>query len=196
MAADTQNLVRCKGLSLPNLELLLAPPVGSGLKRLGLLGSSIISDDNIGSITAACPNLRHLDLSWCTISDRGLAKVNGKRLPKLHTIHLKGCQIITDEGVRRLVKTVGRNLRLLDLFGCHALTDAAVRAIVDRCSRLVDLTLAECPLVSDASLGRAAGRLGALERLDLRGCKMVRPLRDPSASPPHPFDPPGCPGRP
>lgn len=68
----------------------------------------------------------------------------------LHYVHLGHCQLITDEGVKRLVNQCNR-IRYIDLGCCTNLTDDSVKRLA-QLPKLKRIGLVKCTNISDESV--------------------------------------------
>uniref|UniRef100_L7M692 Putative f-box and leucine-rich repeat protein 14 n=1 Tax=Rhipicephalus pulchellus TaxID=72859 RepID=L7M692_RHIPC len=125
------------------------------LEELNLSHNKAVDDVVIGAICAGCTKLRFLDVSACSggitdvalnhlsrcsglrqlklnylgrITDSGLGSLSDQGL--LHSVELRGCRWVSDEGVLILVEQC-HDLRLLDVSGCERVTNAAVTGAMD-----------------------------------------------------------------
>ena len=101
-----------------------------------------------------------------------LIMFSGERFSELRTLHLWGCDNITDAGLTE----VGRgcpNLQTLNLRGCRNITDTSVMKVARRCSNLQTLILAQCSIITDASLLEVARRCSNLQILNLNSCSNI-----------------------
>jgi hypothetical protein len=92
------------------------------ITALDLEGSRALGDDGVRHL-ARLPQLKHLNLMGCGITDRGLEVL--RRLPALETLVLTWTQI-TDAGAAHLAAC--ENLRRVDLSGTQS-GDGAIRAL-------------------------------------------------------------------
>lgn len=94
--------------------------------RLDLEGSRQLTDDGLAAL-ARMPQLRELDLSGCTITDRGLAVL--RSLPGLRRFDLRWHGGISDAGIAHLAAC--HLLESVDLMG-SATGDGAIRALAGK----------------------------------------------------------------
>jgi hypothetical protein len=146
----------------PQLECLFVPYASikvvssvyaTNCKRLKHLNLhySIITDVEIGKLSAGCKSLITLDLTGCArITDAAVfALVAGCK--SLAALELAGCTQITDAAVYALAAGC-KNLTALNLTGCIRISDAAIFDLVAGCKELTDLNLTGCAQISDATI--------------------------------------------
>uniref|UniRef100_A0A182JPX9 F-box domain-containing protein n=1 Tax=Anopheles christyi TaxID=43041 RepID=A0A182JPX9_9DIPT len=112
-------------------------------------------------------NLVHLDLtSSLGITDEVMELIT-TCLPKLKTLKLRRCILVTDEGIMNIVNLV--NLEVLDLSNCYRISDHAMyRGVIGRkVKNLHELYLCELPTLSDYSLIQVTLNYEMLQVLDL-----------------------------
>jgi F-box/leucine-rich repeat protein 14 len=137
-----------------------------GLRSLGRLGAlealCLRACDNIGDrglahLAEASVRLNSLDVSFCAVSDTGLAHIAGG-LFSLRQLAVVGCCRITDEGLCRVAKTL-LDLDTLSVGQCVRLSDRSLEAMAAHLRHLRRLDLYGCPRISAAGVAglRAAG---------------------------------------
>lgn len=133
---------------------------GMPIHSLTLAGIGV-SDSKLSEVVLDLPNLRHLFLTECPVTDTGLAALEG--LPRLEKLSLLDCRNIDGSGLGVLV---GAPLTDLSLSGCTGVNDAGLGALVGLL--LSRLNLEGCRLITNNGI-RAIRDL-PLARLSLRGC--------------------------
>ncbi|XP_053676145.1 dynein regulatory complex subunit 6-like [Anopheles nili] len=112
-------------------------------------------------------NLVHLDLtSSLGITDEVMELIT-TCLPKLKTLKLRRCILVTDEGIMNIVNL--DQLEVLDLSNCYRISDHAMyRGVIGRkVKNLKELYLCELPTLSDYSLIQVTLNYEMLQILDL-----------------------------
>jgi hypothetical protein len=94
------------------------------------------NDELARELLKVSPNLTVLDCAGCVwLTDATLA-VCAQCCPRLETVVLDHCPMVTGEGVRALLVTHGAKLRKIGLAGCHPLGDDTLLAIAEHCPLL------------------------------------------------------------
>ena len=135
--------------------------INIGATQFDLSHFKYLTDDVLALLP---PNLEHLDLNGCNITDAGLALL--PHFTKLHTLDLSGCKNITNAGLAHLQKFT--NLEHLDLNGCN-ITDAGLRYLQDL--PLETLVLSFCSNITDAGIAHL--QVLPLQNLDLSYCRNI-----------------------
>ncbi|XP_055590692.1 uncharacterized protein LOC129742775 [Uranotaenia lowii] len=111
--------------------------------------------------------LEHLDLtSSLGITDEIMDLIINC-LPRLRTLKVRRCILLTDEGIMNIVKL--ENLEVLDLSNCEKISDKAMfNGVVGRkIKRLKELYLCELPYLSDYTLIQVTLNFSMIQILDL-----------------------------
>jgi len=150
--------------------------------------------DNVPAYLRQITSLTSLQFRECDhFTHEGLAAVVS--LPSLSSLIINECRVINDRSLRELSKATG--LTKLNLMCCHEITNSGLSCLSNLDSltslnlstcmqitssrlgvlfksliRLVDLTLAECPGLTDDCLSSFA-TLTSLTSLDLGGCENI-----------------------
>ncbi|CAH8452297.1 unnamed protein product [Schistosoma turkestanicum] len=174
-----------QSISGKNLKRLLISNInsfdGSGL-------SNIIPDDNAsrryskvkihrapklhsGLLENNSLNLREIAIVDCIkVTDNLLQHLIP--LPYLTVLKLSGCESLTDHGIKLLTDGIyAENLKELYLARCHKLTDKAIHTMSVRLLNLAYLSLASCPLISDAAF-ELLGQVQKLWQINLNSTKL------------------------
>lgn len=121
----------------------------------------------------ACTGLQTLALAQCTRVDDALAAYMAKHRA-LTDLSLRGCDLITDQGAKALVR--GRApLRALVLAGCGPrVTDAALMALSEGpvAASLRRLDLAGCSSITSTGVGWLADKCPAMQTLNVLRCRV------------------------
>ena len=111
----------CYSLTDTGIKLLAGL---SSLKSLQLDNMRGVTDLGVFQVVIGCPNLIHLDLCGCSITDLTLICL-GTGLRRLRDLGLVGCELLTDNGIRFLL--IGcPDLTEVDIDGCYGLTHAGI----------------------------------------------------------------------
>ena len=96
-----------------------------------------------------------LSLSYWPFDDADLSGVvatSTNCCKNIHTLLLRRCNKISDEGVSQLLMKCSQQLQHLDLAGCQNLTDATCHVIAEYNPRLLTIDLSGCCQLSDKGL--------------------------------------------
>ncbi|XP_058836353.1 F-box/LRR-repeat protein fbxl-1-like isoform X2 [Topomyia yanbarensis] len=119
------------------------------------------------SFLTSQPNLIHLDLSSSLGVTDEIMELITSCLPKLKTLKLRRCILITDEGIMDIVKL--EHLEVLDLSNCEKISDRAMfNGVIGRkMKQLKELYLCDLPGLSDYSLIQVTLNFELIQILDL-----------------------------
>ncbi|GBG33580.1 F-box/LRR-repeat protein 2 [Hondaea fermentalgiana] len=112
------------------------------IRSLDLTDCISTSDEVLKVISAMCPNLQNLNLSFCVdITDKGLWYFRYNRCITLGSVVLDGCIEITNEGVGHVIKSSKRSLWRLSLRDLPRLQVEVLDDIAKYCTALRSLNL-------------------------------------------------------
>ncbi|XP_072026719.1 uncharacterized protein [Amphiura filiformis] len=128
-------------------------------------------------------NLKHLPLSITTLVLGGL-QVDGEqlqeaiaRLPKLEDLQLCGINTLDDDSIKKIFKSVGKQLTNVDMSGCRqSLDDHTLRHIVNYCTELEHICLTYCANLKGTSLlemFQDKKRAQQVVEIRLSGCREI-----------------------
>eukprot|EP00898_Chlorokybus_atmophyticus_P008087 jgi/Chlat1/827/Chrsp104S01171 len=123
------------------------------------------------SLTAAYPRLRHITLSYSTMSDAAL-KCIASRCRSLERITITRTKGLTSSGLLALVEG-GAKLDALQLDGCVGVTSEVLHAIAKHLPHLQLLSIANCQDVTDDGVEGVAAGCHKLRELSLEGCNTI-----------------------
>ncbi|OCT49801.1 cyclic nucleotide-binding domain-containing protein [Cladophialophora carrionii] len=105
---------------------------GSGLRQLDLSFCCALSDTATEVLALGCPNLTHLNLSFCgsAVSDPSLRSI-GLHLTSLRELAVRGCVRVTGLGVQSVVEGC-QKLKLFDVSQCKNLQPWLVSGGIER----------------------------------------------------------------
>lgn len=138
------------------------------LKTLRLGYCKGVTNDCLQNISAACPDIINLDLSYCNNPNftlDGLQEVIG-RWEELTVLNLRGINSFTNQSISH------PNLQTLNLSWCKYMQDEALEGIAIGCPRLSSIDLAWCSKVTGSAVHRLAQRSQSLRTFNLRGCRV------------------------
>lgn len=109
-----------------------------------------IGDVQLFNVVQQCPYLERVVLSGVPdTSDKTIVTL-AEQAVDLESIDITGCSQVTDVGVMELVTQ--SPLQSVKVNGVTGLTDPSISAIAKSCARLVELELADLPLISPISV--------------------------------------------
>ncbi|XP_020592639.1 EIN3-binding F-box protein 1-like [Phalaenopsis equestris] len=124
------NLEGCVSVSDASISALVKVH-GTSLKFLNLYGCKAITDKSLFSISAYCSVLNDLDVSWCSISDFGVAAIASAEQLNLQTLSLAGCTGITKKSLSFLEK-MKESLKWLNLQQCKLINSRVVGSLEEK----------------------------------------------------------------
>ncbi|KAI8333957.1 hypothetical protein BC941DRAFT_108617 [Chlamydoabsidia padenii] len=115
-----------------------------------------ISTPSIACFLQHATRLTLLDLSGLDSVKNSTLQVIGQYLPFLEKLNLSWCKNITGQGLQQLVMDGGQchSLTLLKLNGVALIDETTLGHLADHSPKLRQLSLASCPGLTDAALGR------------------------------------------
>lgn len=128
---------------------LIAPRYGSHLTTLLLAGCEDITIASLSQLVLHCRQVEHLDLSGCNMTNTGVSLI-AFHFPHLHTLSLRKCQNINDEGLLDIPRHLTGLVRL-NLSGT-SVSDNVLRELAVHCPLLKELELTDCKLVTKAGV--------------------------------------------
>ena len=134
----------------------------------GTWSQYVLSPNGLAKYIMAKGSSGTLNLSYWPFDDADLSGVvatSTNCCKNIHTLLLRRCNKISDEGVSQLLMKCSQQLRHLDLAGCRNLTDSTCNVIAEHNPRLQTIDLSGCCQLSDKGLCAL-----------LRGCKHVEKI--------------------
>ncbi|XP_054752126.2 F-box/LRR-repeat protein 7-like [Lytechinus pictus] len=142
------------------------------LRHLDMSDCSLLDDNGLRTIATNCPTLVNLYLRRCIgVTDIGVQYVTTQCL-MLKEVSLSDCPRVTDCAMRELAK-LEYHLRYLSVAKCELVTDMGVYAIAKHCYKLRYLNVRGCVLVSDKSLEALSRGCSRLRSLDAGKCPLI-----------------------
>ncbi|XP_043201525.1 F-box/LRR-repeat protein 2-like [Amphibalanus amphitrite] len=156
------------------------PALGSlhDLMRLKIRRGNQLSAAALGRLFDGqnMPHLLHLDLSECSNLDDSTVEALTANCPLLTFLALSWCWDVTDAGLERIVTRL-RFMRVMDLIGLVRITGQCFRLIPERLPELRYLNLEQCSDVQDVVVERVVRQRPQLQALDYYGDRVVpRPV--------------------
>ena len=118
------------------------------------------------------PKLETLNLAYCSLITDASVLAVASGCSNLQSLNLFLCRNITDASVLEVARQCS-NLQSLNLFYCDKITDASVLEVARGCSKLHTLNLANCANITDASVLEVAEKCSNLHTLDLADCENI-----------------------
>jgi hypothetical protein len=170
-------------------------------RGLSLLESITIQNSSadqysIHAVVNFLPQLRKLDLSFCTKVADTLVRAVARTHPHLQSMNLMGCWRVTDRGLMGLSRFC-KQLKTVSLFEMDSISDVGVRVLCNGCPMLEDVDVGACLQLSDeafeslaslkhlkhlsafstsvtaSGLQQLCAHACSLETLDLTGCRLL-----------------------
>eukprot|EP01034_Spumella_vulgaris_P031849 gene31849-39339_t len=132
---DIHGLTRITNMAMPTMA-----EEHLNLEHFDISECNLIGDTGVVRILTSCTNLQHINLSGTNITDESLNAC--MFCPKLHTIKLIDCDVITDTGMCRMVGGCPL-LKSVDLYGCSGLTDLTLLLMIRICSCLSEVDIGD-----------------------------------------------------
>ncbi|CAG8617995.1 10355_t:CDS:2 [Diversispora eburnea] len=157
------NFNNCKKLT----DITIHALVGSylDLRELDLSDCKRITDIGIRQI-AQCRNLEHLALNYLKFLSDEMICIIVQSYPSISYLNLKFCNI-TDTAVEAVTQSC-RNIEYLNFYGSKSITDKSISKLAKICSKVRDLELGFCELITDIAIKDIAHRLFDLKYLGLK----------------------------
>lgn len=172
--ADNAN-IQINDTAFTHSSLLQQHPSYQQLRLVDFTGISLISDISIDILVQAAPKIRSLVLNKCSlITDHGVLSIS-KLGRYLHFLHLGHCSNITDASIQRLALVCPR-LRYLDMASCINVTDVSIVELSKHLPKLKRIGLVKCSRITDAaiqSLANNARITNSIERIHLSFCSRL-----------------------
>lgn len=132
-----------------------------------------VTDAGILSLVGGCQRLESLDVSWCNkLTDAALKFFGERPLSCLKNLDLSLCTLVTDNGVKSLVKGCPL-LRTLSLYACKNISDVALRATAAACPSLVCIKLSLCEKITNDGIISIAKNCPGLKNINLSLCEKL-----------------------
>ncbi|XP_072327431.1 F-box and leucine-rich repeat protein 13 isoform X1 [Scyliorhinus torazame] len=164
--------------NLTTISFLASPHVSDAAikalvhgKRIGKIkieGNQHISDASFKIISKTCPNLNHIYVSDCPrITDSSLKSLS--TLKNVVVLNFSDCIRITDSGVRSFLEGPSASkIKELNLSNCILISDLSLLKVVQRCQSLTHLRLRYCGRLTDSGI-EWLGNMPTLITIDLTG---------------------------
>ncbi|XP_022833206.1 S-phase kinase-associated protein 2 isoform X2 [Spodoptera litura] len=154
----------------------------TNLETLNLTMAFGLKTEGFNSLFEGCTNLLALNLGWCGISEESLNALVEKAPERLQRLNLGGVRTLTDNLLDRLVERCSRLLEL-DVSDCGLLTINSISSFM-KLQRLEHLAVNRCYSIPVNSLTRLS-RMPHLQYLDVWGLLQNHCLASFRATMPH-----------
>ncbi|RWS13749.1 F-box/LRR-repeat protein 7-like protein, partial [Dinothrombium tinctorium] len=165
------NLNGCQNLT--DKGLLLIARKCTELKHLYLRGCINITDLGLNEILTNCALVETLDLTAAFN-----VKLNTTRLPQippnLHRLNLSLCHYVDDYTLKIFTKLYGAQITHLYLRRCPLISDHFAKCLVTYCPSLREISLNDCPQLTDYFCYELSLKLGShLRYISLAKCERI-----------------------
>ncbi|KAM8892103.1 F-box and leucine-rich repeat protein 13 isoform 2-T2 [Spinachia spinachia] len=141
------------------------------LKTFRTEGNNQLTDCGWKTLCSSSPGLRTLQAAECCgMTDSTLKSVGD--LQNLHSLDISLCNRVSDAGIEYLIEgSSSTKLRELNVSCCSLITDTSVMRIAQRLCKLYQLNLSYCERLTDVSLEWLSG--SSICSLDISGCDIM-----------------------
>lgn len=163
------NVADCVRIQDTGVRQIVEGPSGAKLKELNLTNCVRVSDVTLLRIAQRCHNLVYASFCYCEHVTDAGVELLGT-LPSLMSLDLSGCNI-QDQGVAAL----GNNPRFRDitLAECPNITDLGLQKMCQQCRQLENFDVSHCKGLTDNAIKNLAFCCRLLRTLNLAGCNKL-----------------------
>lgn len=163
------NVADCVRIQDAGVRQIVEGPSGAKMKELNLTNCVRVSDVTLLRIAQRCHNLVYASFCYCEHVTDAGVELLGT-LPSLTSLDLSGCNI-QDQGVAAL----GNNSKFRDitLAECPNITDLGLQKMCQRCRQLENLNVSHCEGLTDNAIKNLAFCCRLLRTLNLAGCNKL-----------------------
>ena len=154
----------------------------NNLTTLNLRGCKNINDDCIILITSNSPNLKNLDISYCSgVTNRGIEEMARNLNLQLLSLSIEVFDTgglgssdneRTDEAIIELAKYC-HNIESLDISSNWNITDRGISELVHNCSKIKKFNIGGCSRITSTAVVEIAHHLTDLQCFKIVGCKLI-----------------------
>jgi len=165
------SLRRCSGVDDSTLCLGLGWVSSPELQSLNL-SFTAITDESLWYL-AHLPKLTMLNISWCNVTDSGIACL---RTLALRHLDITGCDKLTNTAIMHLAASHGERLVGLHAGSCHLLSARALSHLAESCTHLEELNFCDTKLDFDFNcppLWRQLMTNNSFTSLNFRGTRVT-----------------------
>jgi len=158
--------VEATAVTNSGLSTVATSSIAPTLRKLGVSGCKVISDQGIMEIASKCPGLVSIGIAHCPlITDKGVEAI-ARCCPNLELLSLSGNERVTDSSILVLAQLCC-HLRWLGCRDCNKITDTSLVQVAGQCPGLEHLSVCSCIGVTDVTLGILAKHCPMLKTLEL-----------------------------
>lgn len=163
------NVADCVRIQDTGVRQIVEGSSGAKLKELNLTNCVRVSDVTLLRIAQRCHNLVYASFCYCEHVTDAGVELLGT-LPSLMSLDLSGCNI-QDQGVAAL----GNNPRFRDitLAECPNITDLGLQKMCQQCRQLENFNVSRCRGLTDNAIKNLAFCCRLLRTLNLAGCNKL-----------------------
>ncbi|KAI1289534.1 F-box/LRR-repeat protein 7 [Halotydeus destructor] len=160
--------------TLTDRSLMLIARRCSELSVLQLRSCPNVSDLGLSEIMARCSELRRLELTGCANVTLSTTCSVQREPNQLNYVDVTDCHQVDDHSLKKFVKYHGSRLEQFYSRRCSLLTDYAIQTLVTYCPNLRELSLNDCPQLTDYSCFELSSKLGSsLRYLSMAKCEQI-----------------------
>ncbi|KAL9960679.1 hypothetical protein ACROYT_G034165 [Oculina patagonica] len=163
------NVADCVRIQDTGVRQIVEGSSGAKIKELNLTNCVRVSDVTLLRIAQRCHNLVYASFCYCEHVTDAGVELLGT-LPSLTSLDLSGCNI-QDQGVAAL----GNNPRFRDitLAECPNITDLGLQKMCQQCRQLENFNVSHCKGLTDNAIKNLAFCCRLLRTLNLAGCNKL-----------------------
>ncbi|XP_029212767.2 dynein regulatory complex subunit 6-like [Acropora millepora] len=163
------NVADCVRIQDTGVRQVVEGPSGAKIKELNLTNCVRVSDVTLLRIAQRCHNLVYASFCYCEHVTDAGVELLGT-LPSLVSLDLSGCNI-QDQGVAAL----GNNPKFRDisLAECPNITDLGLQKMCQQCRQLENFDVSRCKGLTDNAIKNLAFCCRLLRTLKLAGCSKL-----------------------
>lgn len=163
------NVADCVRIQDTGVRQVVEGPSGAKIKELNLTNCVRVSDVTLLRIAQRCHNLVYASFCYCEHVTDAGVELLGT-LPSLVSLDLSGCNI-QDQGVAAL----GNNPKFRDisLAECPNITDLGLQKMCQQCRQLENFDVSRCKGLTDNAIKNLAFCCRLLRTLNLAGCSKL-----------------------
>ncbi|XP_031485844.1 F-box/LRR-repeat protein 3-like [Nymphaea colorata] len=141
LAPNLKSVILVKCLKITDIGLVRIAVGCSKLLSLNLKWCMEISDLGIELLAAKCKDLRFLDISYLSVTDKGLSSI--ACMKKLEVLVMVGCRMVDDDGLECL-KRCSSHIQKVDVSRCINISSSGMMSLLEGNEKLQELGAAYC----------------------------------------------------
>jgi len=148
---------------------------GSCIRHISFEFNPSVSDEAMKFLPTST-KFTSLNLNGCQqITDLGLEYV-AERCRFLSVVECYWNTNISGAAISKILQSCGSNILKVNLSGCQSVTDDALKTLVKFCPNTVYLDITRCVKVTEVGLSLACEKLGKIDTLILYACHHLQPV--------------------